>query len=1123
MTINLRAARKRLSGRLGRALRVEHLERRALLAGELTATLVGPADNDAAGVDLNPEIARVHVDTADAPDRFVVRLTAEAGLDTATITAGRFQLQRNGELLVVGTDYHFSFDEATGEAALVATATFPLESLYEITLDNTTETGIKDLAGNPLDPTRDDGTTRFTILLTDGVNAAPENQVPADQVTAEDVPVIFGQSLGNAIAVMDSDAALGDGALQVTLAAEHGVLTLAALTDLEFHTGDGSEDSVVQVRGLAAAINAALDGLQLIPEPNYFGPVSLVVATNDLGNFAGPDAAPQEDVDTISIDVASVNDAPVNSIPSSQTIEEDGELVLDADHENLVSVADVDAGEGILQVTLAAENGWVRVLPVPDITFGEGSGNQRATVVFSGKLPDIQAALAQVTFRSNPHYFGPASLTITTQDDGPDGTPLSDTDTIEITVSGSIDAPINETPPQRQSIDEDTPLMFTAERGNPISILDLDVPDGAGEIGLSLLAVNGTLDLDTVEGLTFSSGDGVQDTLINLTGTVAQINAALATLRFTPSADYAGPARLVVVSSKPSPGGSPLTDLDLIEIDVLPVNDAPLNLVPGEQSTSEDQPLIFSAANGNAISIRDVDLSDTTSVLEVSLSVTHGLLSLESTAGLTFSEGDGASDAGLTFSGALSDLAAALASVQFTPEENYSGPAQLTAKTNDLGNTGAGGPLSDEDTVGLNIFPINDLPVAVNDGRRAHQGVSVVIDVLKNDFDVDGTLNPGSVRIVTQPEHGTAAVNGDGTITYTADEEYSGLDSFTYSVEDNDGAESNNAVVALTVNANPRAEDDQAGTRPNTDITIDVLQNDSDSDGTLDPATLAVSSGPEHGTVSVDESGTITYTPNTGFTGVDTFQYRVQDDCGGVSNEATVTVRVLPEFPFQNQRSRFDVNDDGHVSAIDVLLIVNLINLNPNFPGPLPNPPSPPFLPPPFYDVSGDNHVSAEDAILVISHINSRDQDAEEGEAAEGEQGPRRAEGEAVRRIAGRASLGTVAREAVAAGDQALVFPIDLVAGFATAPRRDNGPAPAAALFSGPRLVETERTARPVAVDSVFEAEEPIEVDSQLAEFIAQSGSLDSEQPVGELEAADFRAADLQADLRDRALLELLT
>ncbi|HEY6569178.1 MAG TPA: Ig-like domain-containing protein, partial [Candidatus Limnocylindrales bacterium] len=79
-----------------------------------------------------------------------------------------------------------------------------------------------------------------------------------------------------------------------------------------------------------------------------------------------------------------------------------------------------------------------------------------------------------------------------------------------------------------------------------------------------------------------------------------------------------------------------------------------------------------------------------------------------------------------------------------------------------------------------------------------------------------------------------------------------------------------------------------------TPVDIDVLDNDDDPDGTLDPASVAITGLPNHGTVTVDPAtGVITYTPDPDWSGTDTFSYQVCDD-QGACDTADVTVTVDP-------------------------------------------------------------------------------------------------------------------------------------------------------------------------------------------------------------------------------------
>jgi uncharacterized repeat protein (TIGR01451 family) len=113
----------------------------------------------------------------------------------------------------------------------------------------------------------------------------------------------------------------------------------------------------------------------------------------------------------------------------------------------------------------------------------------------------------------------------------------------------------------------------------------------------------------------------------------------------------------------------------------------------------------------------------------------------------------------------------------------------------------------------------------------------------------------------------------------------------TSSPSDPDPTDNSSSASFTLLNQTPVAADDSAVTAAGSAVEIDVLANDLDPDGALDPSTLVVTSGPSHGSAS-PASGRITYQPAPGFTGSDSFTYTVADGHGSTSNQATVTVTV---------------------------------------------------------------------------------------------------------------------------------------------------------------------------------------------------------------------------------------
>ncbi|HEX4151940.1 MAG TPA: Ig-like domain-containing protein, partial [Steroidobacteraceae bacterium] len=172
---------------------------------------------------------------------------------------------------------------------------------------------------------------------------------------------------------------------------------------------------------------------------------------------------------------------------------------------------------------------------------------------------------------------------------------------------------------------------------------------------------------------------------------------------------------------------------------------------------------------------------------------------------------------------------------------------------------------------------------------------SILVNVLANDTASTGqTLSASTVSIAQAPAHGAATINSaTGAITYKPVSGFSGTDSFQYNVQDNLSAQSNTATVTVTIQPAPVAVNDTATLQANSSVMIAVLSNDTSSGGTLNTASIAIAVAPTHGTTVVS-NGEVTYTPATGYSGLDTFQYSVKDNLGTPSNVATVSINVTP-------------------------------------------------------------------------------------------------------------------------------------------------------------------------------------------------------------------------------------
>ena len=182
----------------------------------------------------------------------------------------------------------------------------------------------------------------------------------------------------------------------------------------------------------------------------------------------------------------------------------------------------------------------------------------------------------------------------------------------------------------------------------------------------------------------------------------------------------------------------------------------------------------------------------------------------------------------------------------------------------------------------------NTPPTAAADSFVTNEDTSVGMAVLSNDVDADG--DSLSVASVTQPGNGTVTINADNTVTYAPHANVNGSDTFSYTVSDGRGGRST-ATVAVTVNPVndvPVATDRAVTTQTNTALQILLTASDPDGDVLTN---YAIVSPPVHGMLSGSGANRL-YTPGTGWTGQDSFTFKVVDPDGLASNVATVAITV---------------------------------------------------------------------------------------------------------------------------------------------------------------------------------------------------------------------------------------
>ncbi|MDQ7015496.1 MAG: DUF4347 domain-containing protein, partial [Gammaproteobacteria bacterium] len=502
------------------------------------------------------------------------------------------------------------------------------------------------------------------------------------------------------------------------------------------------------------------------------------------------------------------NTPPVVVVPGTQSVNED--LVLAV---NGVSVSDPDVplaleSTRVVEVTLNVTNLTGTTVSDGLLTLGQNvgltftpsavgvvsDGIADSQMSFLGSITDVNAALASLNFQGATNFNGDLQVQVSVNDRGnidtaisiavdPNqiGVPIITSTAFGITVVAVNDAPVNTVPAGVQNAIEDTPLVFA---GSVIQVSDVDA-NGA-PLQVTLAATNGTVSLASLTGLTLVNGTGSADSSVTVTGSAAAINTALNGVNFNATPNFVGAATLTLTTSDQNAGAQGLggagITTNVIDIGVAGVNDAPVNSLPAVAlNVVEDTPLVMTVAGGTAVQVSDVELG-TAGIMQVSLLVDSGTLSLAQVNGLTFTAGSavlGAANPSMTFSGSVTDVNAALDGLTYTPVANFNGAVNLQISSNDLnaaGAQGSGGALTTLNNLALNVSAVNDapiytLPAAVQ--NVAEEG-SVLFSVANNNAivvsDADAGVNPllvtlsaadGTLTLATTA--GLTLITGNGT------------------------------------------------------------------------------------------------------------------------------------------------------------------------------------------------------------------------------------------------------------------------------------------------------------------------------------------------------------------------
>jgi hypothetical protein len=622
------------------------------------------------------------------------------------------------------------------------------------------------------------------------VNPLPVLHAPSAVSVNENSSLTFSGS--EAISVTDT-ARGGNDNEQLTLSVSHGALNLGTQTGLTI-SGAGTVASPLMLSGDLSDLKADLPTLVYTPNSGYSGADTLSLSILDTSDEA------QGTPETVPITVIAI---PIITAPTTASVNENTSLVFSSANGNTIDVSDSQAGTSSEQLTLSVTHGKLTLATTKGLTFSSGS-NGSASMTLKGTLTNLNAALNGLEFTPTTGYSGSASLAISYKD-------LSNSQTASAAVTIAVNPFV--TAPSTASVAENGTLTFSSANSNAISLTD-GAASGTSD-SLALNVTNGALTLGSTTGLTFVTGSN-KSAAMTLHGTLANLNAALKGLVFSPTTGFTGSAPLSVTLTD---SGDNLKGSAAVAITV----SAPPSVnAPATATLTENTSLVFSSANSNLISITDAGASGTSDSL--TLTVSHGKLTLASTTGLTFSAGANGS-ASMTVKGTLANLNAALNGLRYVPTSAYSGSDSLKISVTD-----AGDKATESASVGLTVTA--PPPPAITAPSKATVGEDSSMTFSTAEGDAISVADPGASATSTDSltlkvSHGTlklastkgltftagsnnsasmtvsgtlanldAALNG---LVYTPKSGYTGTDSLVISLSDSADKLSGSASVALTV------------------------------------------------------------------------------------------------------------------------------------------------------------------------------------------------------------------------------------------------------------------------------------------------------------------------------------
>ncbi len=451
-----------------------------------------------------------------------------------------------------------------------------------------------------------------------------------------DAPFVMNTANGNALSAGDASVNEVITVILQPNAINFGSFSLAnspALPGTVTVSGSGTQGSPLTVNGPVADVNTALNNLVYTPATGFVGQATATMTTSDtVEGGSTPD-----DIDTLTFSVNSAAPTPPenrmngNATFSNLTTSVDAPITLNPINNSVLAV--VDPNGTSMSVTLTPQNGALKLESVPSGVTVLPRGSETEPLVLQGVPIALNNALSGgVTFTPNSGFSGTASITMVAND----GTASdSDTLTIDVIQPSNLFNAQRTFPTDAVRIARSQSLTLDSGHQRALSVIyppgtevqvDLILQDSAGNNGGA--TANGSLSFDVMRPLTVSESPvpSQGSNAIRLSGPIADVNAYLAGLRYSPFGTNTGTYRLRMDSVDTN--NSALTDTnDVVSIIVSapPVNrynnNPDNNSFPNLLTTTPplalgyNTPLTFAGFFGTALSVTDPDSNPVTVTL----------------------------------------------------------------------------------------------------------------------------------------------------------------------------------------------------------------------------------------------------------------------------------------------------------------------------------------------------------------------------------------------------------------------------------------------------------------------------------------------------------------------------